>query len=82
MISITPEPFTLRLSIEYIAIMITGGLGSIPGSVQGRPRNGLPLFSLPLLREDIPLQDTVAGGGADAGNRQGVSGPTPTSVIG
>ena len=35
MISITPEPFTLWLSIEYIAIIIIGGLGSIRGSVLG-----------------------------------------------
>jgi branched-chain amino acid transport system permease protein len=33
--SITPEPFTLLLSVEYIAMIIIGGLGSIPGSVFG-----------------------------------------------
>ena len=33
--SITPEPFTLSLSIEYIAMVIIGGLGSITGSVFG-----------------------------------------------
>jgi len=32
---ITPEPFNLWLSIEYIAMIIIGGLGSIPGSVFG-----------------------------------------------
>ncbi|MCP4666443.1 MAG: branched-chain amino acid ABC transporter permease, partial [Deltaproteobacteria bacterium] len=35
MISITPEPFNLWLSIEFIAMIIIGGLGSIPGSVFG-----------------------------------------------
>ena len=35
MISIMPEPFNLWLSIEYIAMIIIGGLGSIPGSVFG-----------------------------------------------
>jgi branched-chain amino acid transport system permease protein len=35
MISITPEPFNLWLSIEYIAMIIIGGLGSIPGAVFG-----------------------------------------------
>jgi len=35
MISIIPEPFNLWLSIEYIAMIIIGGLGSIPGSVFG-----------------------------------------------
>ncbi len=35
MMSITPEPFTLWLSIEYIAMIIIGGLGSIPGAVFG-----------------------------------------------
>lgn len=34
-ISITPEPFTLFLSIEYIAMIIIGGLGSVSGSVFG-----------------------------------------------
>ncbi len=33
--SITPEPFNLWLSIEYIAMIIIGGLGNIPGSVFG-----------------------------------------------
>jgi len=33
--SITPEPYTLSLSIEFIAMIIIGGLGSIPGSVFG-----------------------------------------------
>ncbi len=35
MMAITPEPFNLWLSIEYVAIIIIGGLGSIPGSVFG-----------------------------------------------
>jgi len=33
--SITPEPYTLMLSVEYIAMIIIGGLGSIPGAVFG-----------------------------------------------
>jgi branched-chain amino acid transport system permease protein len=33
--SITPEPYTLSLSVEYIAMIIIGGLGSIPGAVFG-----------------------------------------------
>jgi len=33
--SITPEPFNLWLSVEFIAIIIIGGLGSIPGSIFG-----------------------------------------------
>ena len=35
MMAITPEPFNLWLSIEYVAMIIIGGLGSIPGSVFG-----------------------------------------------
>ncbi|HUU40944.1 MAG TPA: branched-chain amino acid ABC transporter permease [Desulfatiglandales bacterium] len=35
MMSITPEPFNLWLSIQYIAIIIIGGLGSIPGAIFG-----------------------------------------------
>jgi branched-chain amino acid transport system permease protein len=34
-ISITPEPFTIFLSIQYIAMIIIGGLGSISGAVFG-----------------------------------------------
>ena len=33
--SITPEPFNIFLSIQYIAMIIIGGLASIPGSVFG-----------------------------------------------
>ena len=33
--SINPEPFNLWLSIEFIAMIIIGGLGSIPGAVFG-----------------------------------------------
>ncbi|OGP92410.1 MAG: hypothetical protein A2156_14555 [Deltaproteobacteria bacterium RBG_16_48_10] len=33
--SITPEPYTLSMSVEFIAMIIIGGLGSIPGSVFG-----------------------------------------------
>lgn len=35
MMSITPEPFNLWLSIEFIAMIIIGGLGNVPGSVFG-----------------------------------------------
>ena len=35
MMSITPEPFNLSLSIEFIAMIIIGGLGKIHGSVFG-----------------------------------------------
>jgi len=33
--SITPEPFNLWLSIEFVAMIIIGGLGNIPGAVFG-----------------------------------------------
>lgn len=33
--SITAEPFNLGLSVEYIAMVIIGGLGSISGSIYG-----------------------------------------------
>ncbi len=35
MVSITSEPFNLGLSVEYIAMVIIGGLGSITGSIYG-----------------------------------------------
>ncbi len=34
-ISITTEPFNLGLSVEYIAMVVIGGLGSIPGAIFG-----------------------------------------------
>ncbi|MBN1613697.1 MAG: branched-chain amino acid ABC transporter permease [Deltaproteobacteria bacterium] len=35
MISVTAEPFNLMLSVEYIAMIIIGGLGNIPGAILG-----------------------------------------------
>jgi len=35
MISITTEPFNLGLSVEFIAMVIIGGLGNIPGAIFG-----------------------------------------------
>jgi branched-chain amino acid transport system permease protein len=35
LMSVTPEPFNLWLSIVFIAMIIIGGLGSISGSVFG-----------------------------------------------
>ena len=35
MMAVTPEPFNLWLSIEFIAMIIIGGLGSIPGAIFG-----------------------------------------------
>jgi branched-chain amino acid transport system permease protein len=35
MVSVTAEPFNLMLSVEYIAMIIIGGLGSIPGAILG-----------------------------------------------
>jgi branched-chain amino acid transport system permease protein len=35
MVSITAEPFNLGLSVEYIAMVIIGGMGNIPGAIFG-----------------------------------------------
>ncbi|HPK54058.1 MAG TPA: branched-chain amino acid ABC transporter permease [Smithellaceae bacterium] len=35
MVSITAEPFNLSLSVEYIAMVIIGGMGNIPGAIFG-----------------------------------------------
>ncbi len=35
LVSITAEPFTLTMSVEYIAMVIIGGLGSISGAIFG-----------------------------------------------
>ncbi|HPC85934.1 MAG TPA: branched-chain amino acid ABC transporter permease [Smithellaceae bacterium] len=35
MVSITTEPFNLALSVEFIAMVIIGGMGNIPGAIFG-----------------------------------------------
>jgi branched-chain amino acid transport system permease protein len=35
MVSVTSEPFNLGLSVEYIAMVIIGGMGNIPGAIFG-----------------------------------------------
>ncbi|MGA9111966.1 MAG: branched-chain amino acid ABC transporter permease [Smithella sp.] len=35
MVSITTEPFNLGLSVEYVAMVIIGGMGNIPGAIFG-----------------------------------------------
>jgi branched-chain amino acid transport system permease protein len=35
MVSITTEPFNLGLSVEFIAMVIIGGMGNIPGAILG-----------------------------------------------
>jgi branched-chain amino acid transport system permease protein len=35
MVSVTAEPFNLSLSVEYIAMVIIGGMGNIPGAIFG-----------------------------------------------
>lgn len=35
MVSITAEPFNLGLSVEFIAMVIIGGMGNIPGAIFG-----------------------------------------------
>jgi branched-chain amino acid transport system permease protein len=35
MVSITTEPFNLGLSVEFIAMVIIGGMGNIPGAIFG-----------------------------------------------
>ena len=33
--AVTYEPFTITLSIQWLAMIIVGGLGSIPGAIFG-----------------------------------------------
>lgn len=35
MVSVTAEPFNLGLSVEYLAMVIIGGMGNIPGAIFG-----------------------------------------------
>jgi branched-chain amino acid transport system permease protein len=35
MVSVTSEPFNLSLSVEFIAMVIIGGMGNIPGAIFG-----------------------------------------------
>jgi len=61
MISITAEPFTLGLSVEYIAMIIIGGLGSIPGAIFGT-------VFITLLNEGLRwVTDTIMNMGGLAG---------------
>jgi len=61
MISITAEPFTLGLSVEYIAMIIIGGLGSIPGAIFGT-------IFITLLNEGLRwVTDTIMNMGGLAG---------------
>ncbi len=61
--NITPEHFSLMLSIEYIAMIIVGGMGSILGSIYGAPfiillPEGLKILA-DFLSESFPLIDRV-----------------------
>ena len=61
MISITAEPFNLGLSVEYIAMVIIGGLGSISGAIFGT-------VFITLLNEGLRwVTDTIMNMGGVAG---------------
>ena len=61
MISITVEPFNLGLSVEYIAMVIIGGLGSISGAIFGT-------VFITLLNEGLRwVTDTIMNMGGVAG---------------
>ncbi len=75
MISITAEPFTLGLSVEYIAMVIIGGLGSISGAVYGA-------IFITLLNEGLRLLTDVLMNMGGAGGMQLTIAPLKELVFG
>jgi branched-chain amino acid transport system permease protein len=65
--SVAPESFGLFVSIQYLAMIVLGGLGSVGGSVLG----ALFVTALPLVfqryADALPLVTGVGGGGLAAG---------------
>jgi branched-chain amino acid transport system permease protein len=65
--SIAPESFGLVVSIQYLAMIVLGGLGSVGGSVLG----ALFVTALPLLFQQyadvLPLVSAPGQGGVSAG---------------
>jgi branched-chain amino acid transport system permease protein len=56
--SVNHEAFTIGLSVQYLAIIIIGGLGSIPGAILG----SLFIIGLPIIVRDHvvePLADVI-----------------------
>ncbi len=61
--SITSEPFNLGLSVEYIAMVIIGGLGSISGSIYGAVFITLLNEALRFLTQILMNTDIVSSSG-------------------
>ena len=65
--SIAPESFGLLVSIQYLAMIVLGGLGSVGGAALG----ALFVSALPLVfqryADALPFVSAVGGGGIAAG---------------
>lgn len=64
---VVPEYFSLTLSVQYLAMIVIGRLGSARGAVAGAfVVTGIPLL-LAEYSEHIPFTSTAGGGGLDTG---------------
>jgi len=63
----TPGSFGLILSVTYLAMIVIGGLGSIPGAVVGAVFVAATPLMLNRYADFIPLLATPGSGGIDAG---------------
>ncbi|WP_202125295.1 branched-chain amino acid ABC transporter permease [Actinomadura physcomitrii] len=64
---VVPEYFSLTLSVQYLAMIVIGGMGSARGAVAGAfVVTGIPLL-LAEYSEHIPFTSTAGDGGLDTG---------------
>lgn len=63
----TPGSFGLILSVTYLAMIVIGGLGSIPGAVIGAVFVGATPLLLNRYADFLPFLDSPGSGGVDAG---------------
>lgn len=56
----SPEAFGLSLSVDYVAMIIVGGLGSLPGSLLGAAFVTLLPEAIQRLGESLHLQDALS----------------------
>jgi branched-chain amino acid transport system permease protein len=60
--SVTIDSFTLLLAVQYVAMVVIGGLDSVPGSVIGAVLvTGLPVWTTDLLGSSLGTNSTLLG---------------------
>lgn len=64
---VVPEYFSLTLSVEYLAMIVIGGMGNLPGAVAGAfIVTGIPLL-LSQYGDALPFVSSSGSGGLDSG---------------